>query len=89
MITLEVVSDQPTRPPAHTYIDLYVYIFPCSGSENSKGYIWDRHYEAQVATLAHEKVVNCVAVNPRDPHMAVSVSDDHTIKIWRSKSFHR
>nr|CAB3245410.1 F-box/WD repeat-containing protein 5 [Phallusia mammillata] len=65
--------------------DLYV----ASGSEDSRGYIWDRHYNTSVSSLPHDDVVNCVAVNPRDPSMAVSVSDDKTIKIWRSKAFHR
>lgn len=60
-----------------------------SGSENKQGYLWDRHYGNVVSTLRHENVVNCVALNPRDPSMAVSVSDDRMIKIWRSKSFHR
>ncbi|CAK8673780.1 unnamed protein product [Clavelina lepadiformis] len=60
-----------------------------SGSEDGRGYIWDRHYHSCVASLSHDNVVNCVAVNPRDSSMAVSVSDDNKIKIWRSKSFHR
>ena len=64
-------------------------VFFHSGSEDSRGYVWDRHYNARVASLPHDAVVNCVAVNPRDPSMAVSVSDDHTVKIWRSKAFHR
>uniref|UniRef100_H2XRN7 F-box domain-containing protein n=1 Tax=Ciona intestinalis TaxID=7719 RepID=H2XRN7_CIOIN len=65
--------------------DLYV----ASGSEDNCGYIWDRHYGVCVSRLVHDDVVNCVAVNPCDPSMAVSASDDKTIKIWRSKSFRR
>ncbi|XP_078488899.1 F-box/WD repeat-containing protein 5 [Ciona intestinalis] len=65
--------------------DLYV----ASGSEDNCGYIWDRHYGVCVSQLVHDDVVNCVAVNPCDPSMAVSASDDKTIKIWRSKSFRR
>nr|XP_039254409.1 F-box/WD repeat-containing protein 5-like [Styela clava] len=65
--------------------DLYV----SSGSENLKGYLWDRYYGVLLSTFKHVDVVNCVALNPRDPSMAVSVSDDNSIKIWRSKSFHR
>ena len=60
-----------------------------SGSGDACGYIWDRHYGTRIALLPHENVVNCVAVNPRDPSMAVSVSDDKSIKIWRSKAFSR
>ncbi|CAK8675043.1 unnamed protein product [Clavelina lepadiformis] len=65
--------------------DYYV----ASGSEDDRGCIWDRHYQACVASLHHDKVVSCVAVNPRDTSMAVSVSDDNKVKIWGSKSFHK
>lgn len=33
----------------------------------------------------HSNVVNCVAFNPKDPEMFVTVSDDSTIKVWRSR----
>ena len=57
-----------------------------SGSENKQGYIWDRHYRCIVGTLPHNDVVSCVTFNPVDQEMAVTVSDDHTVKVWRSRN---
>ena len=58
-----------------------------SGAEDNHGHIWDRRFPEirQVATLRHTSVVNSVAFNPVDQEMLVSVSDDHTLKIWRSR----
>ncbi|KAH3836636.1 F-box/WD repeat-containing protein 5-like [Dreissena polymorpha] len=61
--------------------------FVASGSEDAKGYIWDRHYRTLLGTYEHEPgVVNAVAFNPVQQQYLVTVSDDKTIKIWRSKS---
>jgi len=60
-----------------------------SGAENHTGYMWDRHYHVCLATFQHDDVVNCVAFNPHDPETLVSVSDDNTIKVWRSQRRHR
>jgi len=61
--------------------------FVASGAEDKNGYVWDRRYpEIQnTAILPHENVVNSIAFNPSDQEMVVSVSDDHTVRIWRSK----
>ncbi|XP_068216218.1 F-box/WD repeat-containing protein 5 isoform X2 [Palaemon carinicauda] len=59
--------------------------FVASGAEDRHGYIWERHYGVCLARLPHKDVVNAVAFNPRDPEMLVTVSDDHKIKVWRSR----
>ena len=58
-----------------------------SGSEDAKGYIWDRHYGVNLATFAHNYgVVNSVGFNPTNQEYLATVSDDSSIKIWRSKA---
>ena len=48
--------------------------------------MWDRHFGAKLATLkGHTNVVNCVAFNPVNQEMVVSASDDHTIRVWKSR----
>lgn len=60
--------------------------FVASGSEDSKGYIWDRHYCSILSTFDHESgVVNAVGFSPTNQEYLVTVSDDKTIKVWRSK----
>ncbi|RUS87208.1 hypothetical protein EGW08_005048, partial [Elysia chlorotica] len=59
--------------------------FVVSGAEDKQGYLWDRHYGVPLYRFPHSNVVNCVAVNPRDPEMLVTVSDDHSIKVWASR----
>ncbi|RXG67922.1 F-box/WD repeat-containing protein 5 [Armadillidium vulgare] len=59
--------------------------YVASGAEDKHGYLWERNYETCVARLRHTDVVNSVAFNPVDPETLVSVSDDHRIKIWRSR----
>ncbi|XP_041369353.1 F-box/WD repeat-containing protein 5-like [Gigantopelta aegis] len=60
--------------------------YVASGAEDKHGYIWDRHYGVCLNKFAHSDVVNSVAFNPQDSQMLVTVSDDHHIKIWRSKN---
>ncbi|KAK3586730.1 hypothetical protein CHS0354_017529 [Potamilus streckersoni] len=55
-----------------------------SGAEDKHGYLWDRHYGICLNRFPHSDVVNAVAFNPSDPEMLVTVSDDFSIKIWRS-----
>ena len=58
-----------------------------SGAEDGRGYLWDRRFPEvrEVARLPHHSVVNAVAFNPVDEEMIVSVSDDVTLKVWRSR----
>lgn len=55
-----------------------------SGAEDKHGYLWDRHYGICLRKFLHNDVVNSVAFNPQDPEVLVTVSDDFSIKIWRS-----
>ncbi|XP_042211145.1 F-box/WD repeat-containing protein 5-like [Homarus americanus] len=59
--------------------------YVASGAEDRHGYVWERHYGVCLSRLPHRDVVNAVAFNPRDPEMLVTVSDDHRIKVWRSR----
>lgn len=59
--------------------------FVFSGAEDKHGYLWDRHYKVCLSKFPHSDVVNSVAFNPKDAETMVTVSDDHSIKIWRSK----
>ena len=57
-----------------------------SGAEDKKAHVWDRHYGVKLATLeGHKNVVNAVTINPADPEMLVSASDDYTLRVWRSR----
>ncbi|XP_055384325.1 F-box/WD repeat-containing protein 5-like [Condylostylus longicornis] len=59
--------------------------YVASGAEDKHAYIWDRFYGICLAKYRHLDVVNSVAFNPKDPEMLVTTSDDHSIKIWRSR----
>ena len=58
-----------------------------SGHESgNSAAIWDRHHGVPVASLSqHSDQINAIAINPVDESMAVTVSDDMTLRIWRSK----
>lgn len=58
--------------------------YVASGAEDKHGYIWDRHYGVCLNKFRHEDVVNCVAFSPKDSELLITVSDDCTIKVWRS-----
>ncbi|XP_060071170.1 F-box/WD repeat-containing protein 5-like [Ylistrum balloti] len=60
--------------------------YVASGAEDRHGYIWDRHYGVCLARFPHTDVVNSVAFNPRDTETLITVSDDCSIKVWRSRS---
>ena len=59
-----------------------------SGFEpENKAALWDRHHGIKVMEFGHHKdTINAVAVNPVDESTAISVSDDMTVRLWRSKS---
>ncbi|VDI32104.1 F-box and WD-40 domain protein 5 [Mytilus galloprovincialis] len=74
------------------------YIFPsvsknfvACGSENLKGYIWDRRYGVILSELNHEcgihsqNGVNATAFCPTDQEVLVTVADDLNIRVWRSR----
>ena len=57
-----------------------------SGAEDCCAHVWDRYCGVKLATLkGHSNVVNCVAFNPVNQQMLISASDDHTIRVWRSR----
>ncbi|KAL4227259.1 F-box/WD repeat-containing protein 5 [Mactra antiquata] len=61
--------------------------YVASGSEDAKGYLWDRHYNSLLTKYEHEEgVVNAVGFSPSNQEYLVTVSDDKTIKVWRSQS---
>ncbi|XP_013405822.1 F-box/WD repeat-containing protein 5 [Lingula anatina] len=67
----------------------YIFLDVCdkyvaSGSEDKHAYLWDRNYYCKLAKLPHDNVVNCVAFNPVDREMLVTVSDDFKVRVWRS-----
>ncbi len=64
----------------------HFFVLFFSGSEEQWGHLWDRHHQCHLAKLDHQAIVNCVSFNPQDNEMLVSVSDDKSIKIWRSRN---
>ena len=65
---------------------MFYFLFILSGAEDCCAHVWDRHFGAKLATLkGHSDVVNCVAFNPVNQELLVSASDDHTIRVWRSR----
>ena len=79
---------------------LYLTASDClvgSGSEDRKGYLWSKHYRCKVGTLQHEACVNSIAIRPFSDsrrstssnglggQIAITASDDYTIKVWKTK----
>lgn len=60
--------------------------YVASGAEDRHAYIWDRYYGMCLAKYPHEDVVNSVAFSPKSSDLLITASDDHTIKVWRSRA---
>lgn len=78
----------PTEEAFYMYLDVSELLIG-SGSEDKKGYIWDRHFKCNIAQLSHEQCVNSIAFRPSNPQVCATASDDHTIKIWHSAKSER
>ena len=67
------------------------YVGGVDGMNECVARLWDRHYGTAIdeATFEHDEPINCVAVNPRNEQMVVTVSDDGMVKVWRSRSLCR
>jgi len=68
----------------------YIYInvskdLVASGSEDKIARVWDRHYGCIVSELRHDKCVNAAAFCPSNQEVMVTVSDDNTVKVWKSR----
>lgn len=74
----------PSEKAFYLYVDVSKNLVG-SGSEDKQGCLWDRHYEALVSHLPHDKCVNCVVICPTDEEICVSASDDKTLSVWTSK----
>ncbi|XP_063242847.1 F-box/WD repeat-containing protein 5 isoform X2 [Bacillus rossius redtenbacheri] len=92
LVTLKEVGTMLRSHKAYTPNNdcFFIFLDVCSeyvasGAEDRHGYLWDRHYGACLAKFPHCDVVNAVAFNPRDPQMLVTVSDDFSVKVWRSQ----
>ena len=62
------------------------HLIASSGNDHRAG-IWDRHHGVQLLELAEHtnNTINAIALNPVDESMAVTVSDDMTLRVWKSK----
>ncbi|XP_069119388.1 F-box/WD repeat-containing protein 5-like [Argopecten irradians] len=93
LLNMKEVGTMHRSHKAYTPNDECFFIFldvckdyVASGAEDRHGYIWDRHYGVCLARFPHTDVVNSVAFNPRDTETLITVSDDCSIKVWRSRS---
>ncbi|CAG0918516.1 unnamed protein product [Notodromas monacha] len=96
--TLEVLGPVLASHKAYSSSDrcCYVFLDACDnyvarqvwrgdGSEEKYAYVWDRRWMILLAKLQHSSSVNAVAFNPVDSEMLVTVSDDKSVKVWRSR----
>jgi len=60
------------------------------GSEDNRGYLWDRHYGCLVAVVSgHTKPVCGVALDRVKQEVMVTVGDDHQIRVLRTRKWKR
>lgn len=64
------------------------YVAGVDGINDCVARLWDRHYGTVIdeATFEHEEPINCIAINPRNEQMVVTVCDDGLVKVWRSRA---
>lgn len=92
LTTFKIVGPVLRSHRAYTHSDECFFLnldvsehYVASGAEDRQGYLWDRHYGVPLYRFPHRNVVNCVAINPQDPELLVTVSDDYTFKVWVSR----
>ena len=56
---------------------------------NANAALWDRHHGIRLALFEHSEPVNAIAINPIDESTVITVSDDMSLKLWRSKLRHK
>ncbi|XP_023329717.1 F-box/WD repeat-containing protein 5 [Eurytemora carolleeae] len=72
----------------------YIYIdvskdFVGSGSEDELLFYWSRYYGCLVSELEHSACVNSTAFCPSNQQIIVTASDDHKVKVWKSRALMR
>lgn len=73
----------PTENAFYLYLDVSED-FIGSGSEDSRGFIWERRYGTLLSVLNLGACVNCLVFHPKDQDVCVTASDDHEIVVWVS-----
>ena len=81
------VAFVPSDPCTWTDLKVTQHYISHGHDEITKASIWDRHYGVKIAEFDHRSgdPVNSIAINPVNEGMAVTVSSDMTVKVWRSR----